>query len=437
LHSAARSIKIGAQLDITNVDEHAMTIGQATRKCLQILSVVLLLSNSQAIAEWRGRVVQTYEYAHPTVPGFTDGFGHALLAVGDKIVVGAPYADPDGIGNAGAIYVYESKSGALLHEIISPDPFSSGQFGGVLSVADGKVLAGSPRDYEDGPTPWVESGRAFRIDPMNSAILDVFNSPDSGPFQEFGRAVAGNGQATVISSRREFGTAYIYNGLAQPIRLTDPLNQSVSDAFGLGVFVDDSFAFITGRNTFAGEPDRLYCYGLSNGQSRGRFDDPTRDTKGAFGYKLAFFGDYLAIAEPYHSYSGADFAGIVYLFDRVTRQLVLTIPNPDPDAFDAFGWSLATVGNNLIVGGQGTDAAYLFDGANGELLLELTAPTAADEEYGISVAAFNNDILVSADDVIYRYRVVPEPSTLMSTAILVFACGCIAWCNVGLGRIKK
>jgi hypothetical protein len=88
-------------------------------------------------------------------------------------------------------------------------------------------------------------------------------------------------------------------------------------------------------------------------------------------------------------------AGSVYLFDGNTGELLLTINNPEPAAFDRFGWSVAGVGTNLLVGtplddpGGVVDAgsAYLFDGGTGALLRTFNSPNLkADEYFGWSVA---------------------------------------------------
>src|SRR5262245_9617157 len=95
-----------------------------------------------------------------------------------------------------------------------------------------------------------------------------------------------------------------------------------------------------------------------------------------------------------------------WLEDRWTPavgDLVLTINNPTPAGFDQFGYSVAAVGNNVLVGavgdstgGTNSGAAYLFDGSNGALLHTFTNPTpAVDDFFGLSVAAVGNNVLVS------------------------------------------
>ena len=82
--------------------------------------------------------------------------------------------------------------------------------------------------------------------------------------------------------------------------------------------------------------------------------------------------------------------------------LVLTLTNPTPAVGDGFGSSVAAVGNNILVGVPNDDtnavnsgAAYLIDGTTGALLLTFTNPTPAiGDFFGYSVAAVGNNILV-------------------------------------------
>src|SRR5260221_14150517 len=62
--------------------------------------------------------------------------------------------------------------------------------------------------------------------------------------------------------------------------------------------------------------------------------------------------------------------------------LLLTINNPTPAAFDNFSISVAAVGNNVLIGalgdntgGNDSGAAFLFDGATRALLQTFVNPT--------------------------------------------------------------
>jgi hypothetical protein len=95
-----------------------------------------------------------------------------------------------------------------------------------------------------------------------------------------------------------------------------------------------------------------------------------------------------------------------------------TIPNPHPGGFppapdrsEKFGFSVAGVGMNILVGSpedsllheiRGAGAAYLFNGRTGRLLLEIPNPNPNFdpsfnfENFGWSVAGLGEDLIISA-----------------------------------------
>jgi hypothetical protein len=87
-----------------------------------------------------------------------------------------------------------------------------------------------------------------------------------------------------------------------------------------------------------------------------------------------------------------------------TPEVLLTVPNPDPnEADDDFAFSVATLGNNVIVGAPNEDVdgmtdvgrAYLIDGMTGGILLQIDHPDpVAVDHFGCSVASVGKNILV-------------------------------------------
>src|ERR687886_699706 len=82
-----------------------------------------------------------------------------------------------------------------------------------------------------------------------------------------------------------------------------------------------------------------------------------------------------------------------------------TFLNPDPTAADQFGYAVAGVGTNVLIGapfddpGGVTDAgsAYLFNGRTGALLLTVNSPTPQQGgQFGFSVAGVRNNLLIGA-----------------------------------------
>ena len=62
----------------------------------------------------------------------TDYFGRSVSQSGNILAVGAYYADPDGISEAGAAYIYRIEangSASYLNKVVAPDKAANDQFG--------------------------------------------------------------------------------------------------------------------------------------------------------------------------------------------------------------------------------------------------------------------------------------------------------------------
>src|SRR5262249_11446880 len=88
--------------------------------------------------------------------------------------------------------------------------------------------------------------------------------------------------------------------------------------------------------------------------------NPRGRTNDSFGAAVALLGDQLVVGAPRADDTVAD-AGIVYLFDGATGQLLQTFRDPPQGAFDQFGFTVATGPRALLVGSPGPSRVYLFD----------------------------------------------------------------------------
>src|SRR5229473_2259548 len=112
--------------------------------------------------------------------------------------------------------------------------------------------------------------------------------------------------------------------------------------------------------------------------------------------------------------TGNDHQGRVFIFSGQSGKLLLTIEDPTPVSWAAFGFAVAAAGDvnkdgtpDLLVGAfaqDGEGKAFVFDGQNGKLLRTLTPPQASGgSAFGWSVAGVGDvnkdgvpDILVGA-----------------------------------------
>src|SRR5947199_10667337 len=77
-------------------------------------------------------------------PAENDFFGSAVTLAGGNLLVGARF-DDTAASDAGAAYLLDAASGAVLTTLLDPLPAASGQFGTAAADAGAGLLACPPR----------------------------------------------------------------------------------------------------------------------------------------------------------------------------------------------------------------------------------------------------------------------------------------------------
>ncbi len=126
------------------------------------------------------------------------------------------------------------------------------------------------------------------------------------------------------------------------------------------------------------------------------FTSPAPGLRSEFGFRVALVGDDVLV--------GSALGSAVYLFDGETGALSRTIQKASPDPGDLFGFSVAAAGQNALIGatlddtcGDNAGAVYLFDLQTGEILQTFLSPTPAEnDEFGLAVASLGGNVLIGA-----------------------------------------
>ena len=140
--------------------------------------------------------------------GDVNGDGYA------DVIVGAWREDPGSApDNAGRAYVYDGHTGDLIHSLISPNEQEAGRFGNAVSSAgdvngDGyaDVLVGTFGESQEGSPDGA--GIAYIFDGKTGKMIHKLVSPNEEDGGEFGSAVSGEsaaGDGPVRSRRRPVG----------------------------------------------------------------------------------------------------------------------------------------------------------------------------------------------------------------------------------------
>jgi hypothetical protein len=337
-------------------------------------------------------------------------FGSATAAMGiDRVLVGAPDESiADAIHgtrtNVGAAYLL-SADGTLLSAFSNPTPAFDDHFGtSIAALGTDRVVIGSSKlNTNDNQV----AGEAYLFN-TNGTLLTTFTNPFPAGGPQFGLSVAGIAGDRVLigapySSAVSPGAGAVFlfgtNG-ALITTLINPAPQA-SAGFGWRVATLGNDRILVGEpysDTGASQSGAAYLFD-TNGTLLATFTNPVPRAEGNFGYSVATISSNQVLIGRYNFGLGTPDAGAVYLFD-INGTLLTTFTNPVPSAYDQFGTSISAVGNNrVLIGAQAysTNAissvgvAYLFS-TNGTLLAAFGNPTPENyDAFGISVAAVGND----------------------------------------------
>jgi hypothetical protein len=271
------------------------------------------------------------------LPREGDGFGNASLINEGTVFVGSDADDVLGEVDAGAVYVFDAQSGALIDELRG-DIEPSAQFGSALAYVDGLLLVGAPGAVPNGAV------YVFDGDRNSSGYLDRMAKLDGFAFSE------GDGS--------RFGGAL---------------------AAGDKILIGDAFYDAGGINVGA-----VHVYDRVTLSLLRTIEHPEPSGADQFGHTIAVSGGIVAIGAVGVDGVSLD-EGAVYVYDT-DGNLNSTIGHPEPGHGGLFGWSLSLSGEQLLTGGSETEAAYLYDLETTDLVARFESPfPQEDSRFGVSV----------------------------------------------------
>ncbi len=371
-----------------------------------------------------------------------DELGWSVAVDGDTLVIGALGDDPN---NTGAAYVFtrDAEGWAQVGKLTAEVRGNDAGFGHGVAVHGDTIVVGAYQDNTEGS----DAGAAFVFTRPATGWVDMtqtakFIASDTAADDEFGSSVAVYGDTIVVGAPEEDslarGSAYIFtkpaNGWVNSEETAKLRGQLAGDRFGRSVAVYGD-TVVVGANENDNNKGAAYVFIKS--ATTGVWDswDETNahnataklTASGAaandkLGWSVAVDGDTIVVGAPYYD-SPSNF-GSAYVFTRpatgwVDMTQTAKLIASDAAAGDEFGISVAVDGDTVVVGADGDDSsrgsAYVFTKPNGDGSIdwkdwgslddegkaELTAKftafgAAADDKFGISVAADGGIIVVGA-----------------------------------------
>jgi hypothetical protein len=222
------------------------------------------------------------------------GFGRGLAVAGDWVVVGAPDSLVDGLGSAGAVYLFDARA-SLRRTLREFSPHAGARFGAFVALAGDVVLVGAP----GAPAGGVEgAGVVWMFDADTGRELGTLSESLPVEAGSFGAVVGVVGDAIFVGAPGDedgAGAVYLFDAATRALRrvLTAP-TPSPMLGFGGAIAVVNADLLIgaAGAGDGAG---RAYLVDPATGLVRATFV-PTFG--GQFGFALAAVGPSIAIGEP-------------------------------------------------------------------------------------------------------------------------------------------
>ncbi len=344
---------------------------------------------------------------HNPSPEFGDIFAYSVAAYGDDVLVGA-VGDKTGASSAGAAYLFDGATGELQWSVYNPTPEKFDYFGRALAVIGDRVAISGYRDN----TGAESAGSVYLVDGTSGAIVRAIHHPAPNPNAYFGRSLAVDGQRLVVGADGDSvgapagGAVYVFDSTTGDLLLTlyNPTPEA-NDQFGLAVAVSGNVIAVgaIGDNGGAPRAGATYLFDKITGELRATLLNPQPVEDGQFGYAVAAEGNQVLVGAP-GNHSGAPASGAVYVFDSTTGALLTQVYDPFPVRRNQFGYAVVGYHGDLLVGAIGVDAGagdagavYLFDGDSGELLRTLSNPTPKFlDSFGWSLATLGQRVVVGA-----------------------------------------
>ncbi len=343
-------------------------------------------------------------------------FGRSVAIDGNLAAVGAGGADAGTVAKAGAVYLYKRQGQDYVYEekLVAPDASKGAEFGRAVAIQGNMVIVGA-RFAQVGELDKAGAAYIYRSYGGMWHFEQKITSPIPANEDNFGRALAVQGDTLVVTARKEkttaddVGAAYVYvfrDGdwvFHSKINASDPASNAY---FGQSVALSGNVMAVGARNADPNGAGAVYLY-------RRAGDDWIEVTKVTpedgeqeeqYGFCIAVAGNTIAVGARRDNLTATK-AGAVYVYsikgDSV--DLVAKLTANDAEKGDEFGQSVAFAGEILAIGAwkddKGEGSIYLFRQI-GNQWVQIDKIQASDgsagDEFGYSLAAFGNHLVTGA-----------------------------------------
>ncbi|MDD1668846.1 MAG: FG-GAP repeat protein [Methanomicrobiales archaeon] len=344
-------------------------------------------------------------------------YGRSVAIGGDLVAIGM-----GGDGAVGTVYLYRRQGMAYVPEakLVAPDASPGAEFGRAVAIQGNRVIVGA-RFAQVGTLSKAGAAYVFRKYGGSWHFEEKITSPNPANEDNFGRALAVEGDLLVVTARKEktdaddVGAAYVfrYRGgswtYQEKLTASDPAPGAY---FGQSVALQGDLLAIGARNADPNGAGGFYLFRRSgNGWMEfAKVTPPNGKKNDQYGFSIAFTGDTIVVGARRADMGTSNpdtGAAYVYSLQGDSVELVTKLTASDAEAYDEFGQSVALAGDIIAVGAWKDDigdnldqgSIYLFRRAGGEWIgagKVAASDGMAGDEFGYSLAAFGNRLVTGA-----------------------------------------
>jgi outer membrane protein assembly factor BamB len=258
---------------------------------------------------WAGSVSLSTRGVNPvtlTSPNaqYTGNLGWSEAINGSSVVVGAPSESISGMSESGHAYVFNSKTGALLWALASPNAQTDGIFGLSVAISSAAVVVGAP---EETASNLSEAGHVYVFSTKTGTLTWTLTSPNPQTDGYFGSSVAISGSTVLVGAPAE-------------------------------------------KAAGQGKAGHAYLFSAKTGNLTSTFASPNAQSYGDFGASVAINGPTLVVGASQEAALGLGDAGRAYTFSAKTGSLISTLTSPNVQVDGYFGTSVGISGTTVVVG---------------------------------------------------------------------------------------
>jgi len=318
-----------------------------------------------------------------------DFFGYSVGLSGSTAVIGA-YLDDDNGTDSGSAYIFDTNTGQQLFKLLPADGAANDKFGFSVAISGNIAVIGAVLADDNG----FNSGSAYVFDTTTGQQLFELLPNDGAEGDNFGFSVAINGNTAIVGAHRDddngsdSGSAYVFDiTTGQQLSKLLASDGSVGDNFGNAVAINGNTAVI-GALRDSSNTGSAYLFDITTGQQLFKFHPADVTLDDNFGFSVAITDKIAVIG----STGNGDDYGSAYVFDTTTGQQLVKLLAVNGSHFDVFGYSVAATGTTAVIGaredntnGNASGSAYIFQQRTANLLAITPNPLIAQQQGTFSI----------------------------------------------------